>query len=100
MKTTLFAAVSAVELREVGHVLSSTETTATIIVKPKTPQGWVAVTPLLHSEIYFHVRQRALQFGRAYAKLHRPGRVCVLNEAGDVEAEEIFAHILREASTG
>ena len=66
------------------------ETIATIIVKPKTPQGWVMVTSRLRSEIYFHGRQRALQFARAYAKLHRPVRICVLNETGDVEVEETF----------
>jgi hypothetical protein len=70
------------------------ETIATIIVKPKTPQGWVMVTPRLHSEIYFHGRQRALQFARAYAKLHRPVRICVLNETGDVEVEETLAGTL------
>jgi len=80
--------------------MPSAETTATIIVKPKTAQGWVVVTPLLHSDIYFQGRQRALQFARAYAHLHRPARVCVLNETDEVEAEEIFAHILREANTG
>ena len=80
--------------------MPSTETTATIIVKPKMPQGCTVVTPLLHSEIYFDVSQRALQFARAYANLHRPARVCVLNETGEVEAEEIFAHVLREPNTG
>ena len=80
--------------------MPSAATTATIIVKPKTAQGWIVVTPLLRSDIYFHVRQRALQFARAYANLHRPARVCVLNETGEVEAEEIFAHILREGNTG
>jgi len=70
------------------------ETIATIIVKPKAPQRWVMVTPRLSSEIYFHGRQRALQFARAYAKLHRPVRICVLNEAGDVEMEETLAATL------
>jgi len=70
------------------------ETIATIIVKPKMPQGWVMVTPRLRSDIYFHGRQRALQFARTYAKLHRPVRICVLNEAGDVEMEETLADTL------
>jgi hypothetical protein len=73
------------------------ETTATIIVKPRSPEGWVIVTPRLHSEIYFHGRQRALQFARAYAKLHRPARLRVLDEAGNVESEEIFADTLRDS---
>ena len=78
--------------------MAATETTATISVKAKTEHGWIVVTPLPHSEIYFQVRQRALQFARAYANLHRPAKVCVLGETGEVEAEEIFAHILREAN--
>ena len=48
------------------------------------------VTPRLHSEIYFQGRGRALQFARAYANLHRPARLRVLDETGEVEAEEIF----------
>ena len=71
------------------------ETTATIIVKPRPPDEWIVVTPRLHSEIYFQGRQRALQFARAYAKLHRPARLRVLDEAGNVESEEIFADTLR-----
>jgi hypothetical protein len=70
------------------------ETTATIIVKPRPPDGWIVVTPRLHSEIYLLGRQRALQFARAYAKLHRPVRICVLNETGDVEVEETLAGTL------
>jgi len=81
--------------RRLGHAMPETETIATIIVKPKTPQGWVMVTPRLHSEIYFHGRQRALQFARAYANLHRPVRICVLDETGQVAAEEIFTDPLR-----
>jgi len=77
--------------------MPDTATTATIIVKPKTPQGWVMVTPRLHSEIYFHGRQRALHFARAYANLHRPVRICVLHDSGDVEAEEIFAELFRNS---
>ena len=77
--------------------MPDTATTATIIVKPKTPQGWVMVTPRLHSEIYFHGRQGALHFARAYANLHRPVRICVLNDSGDVEAEEIFAELFRNS---
>jgi hypothetical protein len=73
------------------------ETTATIIVKPRPPDGWIVVTPRLHSEIYFHGRQRALQFARAYANLHRPARLRVLDETGNVEAEEIFADSLRDS---
>jgi hypothetical protein len=73
------------------------ETTATIIVKPRPPDGWIVVTPRLHSEIYFHGRQRALQFARAYAKLHRPARLRVLDEAGNIEAEEIFPDTLRDS---
>lgn len=73
------------------------EATATIIVKPRPPDGWIVVTPRLHSEIYFHGRQRALEFARAYAKLHRPARLRVLDEAGNVESDEIFANILRES---
>ena len=73
------------------------ETTATIIVKPRPPDGWIVVTPRLHSEIYFQGRQRALQFARAYAKLHRPARLRVLDEAGNVESEEIFADTLRDS---
>jgi hypothetical protein len=72
------------------------ETIATIIVKPKTRQGWVMTTPRLRSEIYFHGRQRALQFARAYAKLHRPVRIRVLGETGDVEVEEMFADTLHD----
>ena len=70
-------------------------TTATIIVKPRPPDGWIMVTPRLQSEIYFHGRQRALQFARAYANLHRPARLRVLGETGDVEAEELFPDTLR-----
>ena len=77
--------------------MRDTATTATIIVKPKTPHGWTMVTPRLHSEIYFHGRQRALQFARAYANLHRPVRICVLNDRGDVEAEETFAELFRDS---
>ena len=55
------------------------------------------VTPSLHSEIYFRGRQRALQFARAYAHLHRPARLRVLDETGDVESEEIFADTLRDS---
>ena len=73
------------------------EATATIIVKPRPPEGWVMVTPSLHSEIYFHGRQRALQFARAYANLHRPARLRVLDETGNVESEEIFADTLRDS---
>ncbi len=72
------------------------EATATIIVKPRPPEGWVMVTPSLHSEIYFHGRQRALQFARAYATLHRPASLRVLDERGNVESEEIFADTLRD----
>jgi len=54
------------------------------------------VTPRLHSEIYFQGRLRALQFARAYAHLHRPARLRVLDETGEVvEAEEIFEDTLR-----
>jgi hypothetical protein len=73
------------------------ETTATIIVKPRPSDGWIVVTPRLHSEIYFHGRQRALQFARAYANLHRPARLRVLDETGNVESEEIFADTLRDS---
>ena len=73
------------------------EITATIIVKPRPPEGWVMVTPSLHSEIYFHGRQRALQFARAYANLHRPAKLRVLDETGDVESEEVFANTLRDS---
>ena len=72
------------------------ETTATIIVKPRPPDGWIVVTPRLHSEIYFQGRQRALQFARAYANMHRPARLRVLDEMGNVESEEIFGHSPRE----
>ena len=75
--------------------MPTTETTATIIVKPRPPDGWIMVTPRLQSEIYFHGRQRALQFARAYASLHRPARLHVLSETGDVEAEELFPDTLR-----
>jgi hypothetical protein len=71
------------------------ETTSTIIVKPRKPDGWIVVTPRLHSEIYFQGRGRALQFARAYANLHRPARLRVLDETGEVEAEEIFEDTLR-----
>jgi hypothetical protein len=54
------------------------------------------VTPRLQSEIYFHGPQRALQFARAYANLHRPARLRVLGETGDVEAEELFPDTLRD----
>ena len=73
------------------------ETTATIIVKSRPPEGWVMVTSRLHSEIYFH-GQRALQFAWAYANLHRPARLRVLDEAGNVESEEIFADTLRDSA--
>jgi len=53
------------------------------------------VTPRSHSEIYFQGRGRALQFARAYANLHRPARLRVLDETGEVEAEEIFEDTLR-----
>ena len=76
--------------------MSTIEATATIIVKPRPPDGWLMVTPRLHSEIYFHGRQRALQFARAYANLHRPVRLRVLGETGEVEAEEVFPDTLRE----
>ena len=76
--------------------MPTTETTATIIVKPRPPDGWIMVTPRLQSEIYFHGRQRALQFARAYANLHRPARLRVLGETGDVEAEELFPDTLRD----
>jgi hypothetical protein len=74
------------------------EATATIIVKPRPPDGWIVVTPRLHSEIYFQGRQRALQFARAYANLHRPARLRVLDEICNVESEEIFADTLRASS--
>jgi len=77
--------------------MPDTETTATIIVKPKTPEGWMMVTPRLHSKIYFHGRQRALHFARAYANLHRPVKICVLNDRGEVEAEEIFAELFHDS---
>ena len=48
-----------------SRVMPTIETTATIIVKPRPPDEWIVVTPRLHSEIYFHGRQRALQFARA-----------------------------------
>jgi hypothetical protein len=80
-----------------SRVMSKMETTATIIVKPRPSEGWIVVTPRLHSEIYLHGRQRALQFARAYANLHRPARLRVLDEAGNVESEEIFAHTLRDS---
>ena len=73
--------------------MPDTATTATILVKPKAPHGWMMVTPRLRSEIYFHGRQRALQFARAYANLHRPVRICVFDDRGDVEAEEIFEEL-------
>jgi hypothetical protein len=74
------------------------EAIATIIVKPRPPDGWIMVTPRLNSEIYFHGRQRALQFARAYANLHRPVMLRVLGETGDVEAEELFPDTLRDDS--
>jgi hypothetical protein len=76
--------------------MSATEATGTIIVKPRAPQGWIMVTPR-HSEIYFHGRQRALMFARAYARLNRPARLRVLDEAGGVETEEVFEDLLRES---
>lgn len=73
------------------------EASATIIVKPRPSDGWIVVTPRLHSEIYFQGRQRALQFARAYANLHRPARLHLLDEMGNVESEEIFADTLRDS---
>jgi hypothetical protein len=71
--------------------MSTRATTATIIVKPRPPDGWVIVTPELRSEMYFDGRHRALQFARAYANLRRPARIRVLDEMGNIEAEEVLA---------
>ena len=80
--------------------MHSAETTATIIVKPKTAQGWVVVTPLLRSDIYFQVRQRALQFARAYAKLNRPARIQIFGETGELDAEEAFPDVFHGSPGG
>lgn len=71
--------------------------TGRVIVKPGAFHGWIMVTQRSRWEMYFHTRQRALQFARAYAKLNPPTTLQVVGETGDVEAEEIFEDPLRDS---
>ena len=67
-----------------------------IIVKPGASHGWIMETHRSRWEMYFHSRQRAVQFARAYAKLNPPATLQVIGETGAVETEEMFEDALHD----
>ena len=75
--------------------MATIATTERVIVKPGASHGWIMVTQRSRWEMFFHTRQRAVQFARAYAKLNPPATLQVLGEKGDVEVEELFKDPLR-----
>ena len=78
--------------------MTTTATTERVIVKPGAFHGWIMVTQRSRWEMYFHTRQRAVQFARAYAKLSPPATLQVFGETGDIEAEELFEDPLRDTT--
>ena len=74
--------------------MSTKVTPGRIIVKPRDSRGWMMITGRAHWEMYFHSRQRAIQFARAYARLNRPSTLEVVGGSGDLEVEESFGDSL------
>jgi hypothetical protein len=85
-------------IRSFEQSMTTIAGTGRITVKPGAYHGWIMMTQRSRWEMYFHTRQRALQFARAYAKLNPPATLEVVGDTGDVETKEVFEDTLRDAS--